>query len=149
LHLLVNAAGVVGDEPAWESDTVCGYAHNGFNQCDAVTGCTGSHVGGVAGAKAEFGKGHGGVDGVAPLGGACDETNMERKRLQAEACMVADKPPPSNPMQPFTMRLSPRILQWIDAQREDEESRSSVVRRALIAAMKREQELESEAGCAE
>jgi Arc/MetJ-type ribon-helix-helix transcriptional regulator len=52
-------------------------------------------------------------------------------------------------MQPFTMRLSPRILQWIDAQREEEESRSSVVRRALIEAMKREQELESEAGHAE
>lgn len=82
-----------------------------------------------------------GVDGVAPLGGACEETSMERKRLQAYGCMVADKPP-SNPMQPFTMRLSPRILQWIDAQREEEESRASVVRRALIAAMKREQELQ-------
>jgi Arc/MetJ-type ribon-helix-helix transcriptional regulator len=45
-------------------------------------------------------------------------------------------------MQPFTMRLSPRILQWIDAQREEEESRASVVRRALIEAMKREQELQ-------
>ena len=67
---------------------------------------------------------------------------MERRRLQADGCMVADKPPPSNPMQPFTMRLSPRILQWIDAQREEEESRASVVRRALIEAMKREQELQ-------
>jgi Arc/MetJ-type ribon-helix-helix transcriptional regulator len=44
---------------------------------------------------------------------------------------------PSNPMYPFTMRLSPRLLQWIDSQREEEESRSSVVRRALIAAMNR------------
>ena len=76
---------------------------------------------------------------------------MERRRLQAGGGMVADKPP-SNPMQPFTMRLSPRILQWIDAQREEEESRSSVVRKALIAAM-RQQEREggraSEAGAAE
>jgi Arc/MetJ-type ribon-helix-helix transcriptional regulator len=56
--------------------------------------------------------------------------------------MVVDKPPPSNPMQPFTMRLSPRILQWIDAQREEEESRSSVVRRVLLEAIKREQELQ-------
>jgi len=40
-------------------------------------------------------------------------------------------------MYPFTMRLSPRLLQWIDSQREEEESRSSVVRRALIAAMNR------------
>jgi hypothetical protein len=72
---------------------------------------------------------------------------MERKRLQAEACMVADKSTPSNPMQPFTMRLSPRILQWIDTQREQEESRSSVVRRTLIAAMK-QQERDSGAGCA-
>jgi metal-responsive CopG/Arc/MetJ family transcriptional regulator len=47
------------------------------------------------------------------------------------------------------MGLSPRLLQWLDAQREEEESRSSVVRRALIEAMKREQELESEAGRAE
>jgi hypothetical protein len=39
-------------------------------------------------------------------------------------------------MLPFTMRLSPRLLQWIDAQREEEESRASVVRKALIAAMK-------------
>ena len=45
-------------------------------------------------------------------------------------------------MQPFTMRLSPRILQWIDAQREEEESRSSVVRRVLLEAIKREQELQ-------
>ena len=51
-------------------------------------------------------------------------------------------------MQSFTMRLSPRLLQWIDAQREEEESRSSVVRKALIAAMKREQEQAGEAGCA-
>jgi Arc/MetJ-type ribon-helix-helix transcriptional regulator len=61
--------------------------------------------------------------------------------------MVA-KYEPSNPMQPFTMRLSPRILNWIDSQREEEESRSSVVRRALIAAMKR-QEQASETGAAE
>ena len=54
-------------------------------------------------------------------------------------------------MQPFTMRLSPRILQWIDAQREEEESRASVVRRALIEAMKRERERgqDGEAGRAE
>lgn len=62
--------------------------------------------------------------------------------------MVVDKPPPSNPMQPFTMRLSPRLLQWIDAQREEEESRSSVVRKALIAAMK-QQERDGEAARAE
>jgi Arc/MetJ-type ribon-helix-helix transcriptional regulator len=61
--------------------------------------------------------------------------------------MVAEYEP-SNPMQPFTMRLSPRILNWIDSQREEEESRSSVVRRALIAAMKR-QEQAGEAGSAE
>ena len=67
---------------------------------------------------------------------------MERRRLQAVGGMVADEKTPSNPMQPFTMRLSPRILQWIDAQREEEESRSSVVRRALIEAMRREQELQ-------
>jgi Arc/MetJ-type ribon-helix-helix transcriptional regulator len=42
-------------------------------------------------------------------------------------------------MKPFTMRLSPRILQWIDAQREEEESRSSVVRKALITAMKQQE----------
>lgn len=62
--------------------------------------------------------------------------------------MVADKSPPSNPMQTFTMRLSPRILQWIDTQREQEESRSSVVRRTLIAAMK-EQAQGGEAGRAD
>jgi hypothetical protein len=50
-------------------------------------------------------------------------------------------------MQTFTMRLSPRILQWIDTQREEEESRSSVVRRTLIAAMKQQGQA-SEAGCA-
>jgi Arc/MetJ-type ribon-helix-helix transcriptional regulator len=50
-------------------------------------------------------------------------------------------------MQPFTMRLSPRILQWIDGQREEEESRSSVVRRTLVAAMK-DQDQGDEAGCA-
>ena len=65
---------------------------------------------------------------------------MECTRLQAGGGMVAGEKTPSNPMQPFTMRLSPRILQWIDAQREEEESRSSVVRRTLITAMKREQE---------
>lgn len=67
---------------------------------------------------------------------------MERRRLQAGGGMVAGEKTPSNPMQPFTMRLSPRILQWIDAQREEEESRSSVVRRALIEAMRREQALQ-------
>lgn len=64
---------------------------------------------------------------------------MECKRLQADGCMVTGKPAPSNPMKPFTMRLSPRILQWIDAQREEEESRSSVVRKALITAMKQQE----------
>ena len=39
-------------------------------------------------------------------------------------------------MQPFTMRLSPRILQWIDATKEEEESRASFVRRQLVAAMR-------------
>jgi len=42
----------------------CGYAHNGFNQCDAVTGRAGPDKSDLAGAEAEFGKGHGGVDGV-------------------------------------------------------------------------------------
>ena len=60
---------------------------------------------------------------------------------------MVGKPTPSNPMQPFTMRLSPRILQWIDGQREEEESRSSVVRRTLVAAMK-DQDQGDEAGCA-
>jgi metal-responsive CopG/Arc/MetJ family transcriptional regulator len=75
---------------------------------------------------------------------------MERRRLQADGGMVANEKTPTNPMKTFTMRLSPRILQWIDTQREEEESRSSVVRRALIAAMKREQELqEGGVGCAD
>ena len=67
--------------------------------------------------------------------GAWADTTIEGLRLQPLTSMVA-KLPPSNPMLPFTMRLSPRLLQWIDAQREEEESRASVVRKALIAAMK-------------
>lgn len=59
LHLLTNAAGVVGDEPAGENNAVFGNAHDGFNQCDAVTGCAGSDKSDLAGAEAEFGKGHG------------------------------------------------------------------------------------------
>ena len=74
---------------------------------------------------------------------ALAETTIERLRLQPHTSMVAARHP-SNPMQTFTLRLSPRLLQWIDQQREEEESRASVVRRALIAAMKA-----AEAGSAE
>jgi len=53
-------------------------------------------------------------------------------------------------MQTFTMRLSARILQWIDTQREEGESRSSVVRRTLITAMKQQERgQDGEAGRAE